>query len=149
MVEELMRTWAAGWAVSRGRPTPEERPWGLYVRVGKEDQVARHVLTAPDATMVRAAAASVDVPHTWLKVPAEPPAAEPWLPAGWIVDEEESGHLMATGLRRSGRSAPEGYTPSADTQDGVVLIEVHDGAGTLAAQARWPSSARPSSSTGS
>lgn len=134
MVPELVRSWASGWAVSRGTPRPTERPWGLYVEVGKPDQVGRHVL--PDATesAVRAAAASVTVPHTWLKVPMEPAEVGPRLPGGWVVDEAEAEHLMATDLRATAPPTPDGYTASRRTQDGVFFLEVHGGAGELATQ---------------
>ncbi|MFD9074990.1 GNAT family N-acetyltransferase [Streptomyces lasiicapitis] len=133
-VAELVRIWAAGWAVSRRTPRPAELPWGVYVEVGKPDQAGRHVLPEPSAAVVRAAAASVTAPYTWLKVPVEPLDAEPWLPEGWVVDKEECGYLMAVGLRPAEPVAPDGYTASVETDDGVTFVRVHDGAGQLAAQ---------------
>ncbi|MFI6769138.1 GNAT family N-acetyltransferase [Streptomyces sp. NPDC050355] len=31
MTAEPVRTWAAGWAVSRSTPPPAERPWGCHL----------------------------------------------------------------------------------------------------------------------
>lgn len=88
----------------------------------------------PMSRMVRAAAASVTVPHTWLKVPMDPDAVGAWLPAGWVVDKAEAGHLMAADLTATGPVAPEGYTMSMETRGGVVYAHVHAAAGELAAQ---------------
>ncbi|MEU1625497.1 GNAT family N-acetyltransferase [Streptomyces sp. NPDC020096] len=134
MVPELVRIWVSGWAVSRRRPVPVEKPWGLYVEVGKPDQVGRHVLPDAVESSVRDAAASVTVPYTWLKVPIEPEEIRAWLPPGWVVDKDEAGHLMAVDLRATGPVAPEGYTASVETRDGVVHVWVHDAAGEFAAK---------------
>ncbi|MGW1373578.1 GNAT family N-acetyltransferase [Streptomyces sp. NPDC002446] len=134
MVPELTRTWAAGWAVSRATPPPAEQPWGCYIEVGKPDQVGRHVLSDAEESAVREAAASVTVPHTWLKVPMDPDRIGRWLPAGWVVDKAEAGHLMAADLTATAPVTPEGYTVSVETRGGVVHLEVHDAEGELAAQ---------------
>ncbi|MGW7486219.1 GNAT family N-acetyltransferase [Streptomyces sp. NPDC054786] len=134
MVPELVRIWASGWAVSRHTPRPTEHPWGLYLEVGKPGQVGRHVLPDADESSVREAAASVTVPHTWLKVPMEPDEVGCWLPQGWVVDKDEAGHLMAVDLRVTEPVAPKGYTASVQTREGVVHVQVHDAAGEPAAQ---------------
>ncbi|MFF9899538.1 GNAT family N-acetyltransferase [Streptomyces longispororuber] len=134
MVAELVRTWAAGWAVSRRTPPPVVRPWGVYLDVRGPGQVGRHVLPHATESAVRAAAASVSVRDTWLKVPAEPEGVEPWLPEGWAVDKEESGYLMAVDLRPAAPALPDGYAPTTGTRDGVTFLRVHDGTGALAAQ---------------
>ncbi|MEW2433412.1 GNAT family N-acetyltransferase [Streptomyces caniferus] len=134
MVPELVRIWVSGWAVSRHRPRPVEHPWGLYIEVGKPDQVGRHVLPHADESSVRQAAAAVTVPHTWLKVPMDPDEAGYWLPQGWVVDKEEAGHLMAVDLQVTDPVVPQGYTASVETSDGVVHVRVHDAAGARAAK---------------
>ncbi|WP_406482976.1 GNAT family N-acetyltransferase [Streptomyces platensis] len=134
MIPGLVRTWASGWAISRHRPTPAAKPWGLYIEVGRPDQVGRHVLPEAHELTVREAAASVAVPHTWLKVPGEPAEVAPWLPDGWVVDAEETGHLMAADLRVTRPTAPEGHTVSVETRDGVTYVQLHESAGELAAQ---------------
>ncbi|MFD7238711.1 GNAT family N-acetyltransferase [Streptomyces syringium] len=133
MIPELVRTWGAGWAVSRGTPPPAERPWGLYLEVGYPDQVGRHVLPAAHEFSVREAAASVTVPHTWLKVPMEPEDIGPWLPEGWVVDKDEAGYLMAVDLTATDPVAPEGYSASVETRDGVDHVRVHDATGEVVA----------------
>ncbi|MGA5564913.1 GNAT family N-acetyltransferase [Streptomyces platensis] len=110
------------------------KPWGLYVEVGRPDQVGRHVLPYGDELTVREAAASVTVPHTWLKVPREPAEVGRGLPDGWVVDMDEAGHLMATDLRTTAPTAPEGYTATMETHDGVTYVQLRDADGALAAQ---------------
>ncbi|KOG41393.1 GNAT family N-acetyltransferase [Streptomyces decoyicus] len=135
MIPELVRTWASGWALSRNTPRPVEQPWGLYIEVDSPGQVGRHVLSDADESSVRDAAASVTVPHTWLKVPMAPDEAEQWLPPGWVADKEESGHLMAADLRaETAPVAPEGYTATGESRDGVVYVRVYDASGECAAK---------------
>ncbi|WP_030671560.1 GNAT family N-acetyltransferase [Streptomyces sp. NRRL B-1347] len=134
MVPELVRTWAAGWAVSRRTPPPVELPWGIYLDVGSAGQVGRHVLPYATESVVRAAAASASVPDTWLKVPGEPAEIEPWLPEGWVVDKEECGYLMSADLRATHPAVPDGYAVSVETHDGVTFVRVHDETGAPAAR---------------
>ncbi|MER6048268.1 GNAT family N-acetyltransferase [Streptomyces sp. NPDC001793] len=134
MVPDLVRMWVAGWVVSRGRPRAVQHPWGLYVDVGRPEQVGRHVLPDPDESAVRAAAASVTVPYTWLKAPVETETVEQWLPAGWVADRGAAGHLMATDLRATHPVPPEDYRATVETTDGVTHVEVRDAHGGLAAQ---------------
>ncbi|ARF53610.1 GNAT family N-acetyltransferase [Streptomyces gilvosporeus] len=133
MIPELIRTWVTGWAASRRTPPPAETPWGLALDIGNPRQVARHVLPEPDELAVRATADSVTVPHTWITLPVEPAEAAPWLPRGWVADEEESGHLMATDLRVTNPTAPGGYTASTQVHYGVVYVRVDDATGAQAA----------------
>ncbi|WP_058043428.1 GNAT family N-acetyltransferase [Streptomyces roseifaciens] len=134
MVSDLVRVWASGWALSRQTPRPAEHPWGVYIEVGQAEQAGRHVIFEAHESAVRAAAGSVGVPHTWLKVPTEPEDVRPWLPGGWVVDEEETGHLMAVDLSATEPVAPEGYTESLERSGGVTFVRVHDAAGELAAK---------------
>ncbi|MFH9420166.1 GNAT family N-acetyltransferase [Streptomyces sp. NPDC017529] len=136
MLPELVRTWVAGWAVSRRTPRPTEQPWGLHIEVGLPHQAGRHVLPEPDEPSVRAAATTaVTVPRTWLKVPLEPDVVEPWLPEGWVVDRAETGHLMAVDLRTAHRPAlPDGYTTTTQTREGVTYVQVHAPTGEPAAK---------------
>lgn len=135
MVADMVRTWVAGWAVSRGTPPPVEKPWGFYVEVANSHHaVGRHVLPEAEEALVRRAARSVSVPRTWLKLPAEPGEIEPWLPGGWAVAWEETGHLMAVDLVATRPVAPEGYTAIAETAGAVTYLRVLDAAGELAAK---------------
>ncbi|MEW1751756.1 GNAT family N-acetyltransferase [Streptomyces angustmyceticus] len=138
MVADIVRTWVAGWAVSRRTPPPVKKPWGFYVDVaGNPDEVGRHVLPEAEESLVRSAAASVSVPRTWMKMPAEPEEIEPWLPQGWV--REESGHLMAIDLMATDPVAPAGYTATVETMGAVIRARVLDAAGEQAAQGQMAS----------
>ncbi|WEB45473.1 GNAT family N-acetyltransferase [Streptomyces yunnanensis] len=138
MVADIVRTWVAGWAVSRRTPPPVEKPWGFYVEVaGNLDEVGRHVLPEAEESLVRSAAASVSVPRTWMKTPAEPEEIGSWLPQGWAW--EESGHLMAVDLMATNPVAPQGYTATVETMGAVTYARVLDAAGEQAAQGQMAS----------
>ncbi|MFD7668732.1 GNAT family N-acetyltransferase [Streptomyces sp. NPDC059788] len=135
MVADVVRTWVAGWAVSRRTPPPVETPWGFYTAVADNpDEVGRHVLPEVDESLVRGAAASVTVPRTWMKMPAEPEEIEPWLLPGWGVAYEETGHLMATDLVATNPVEPEGYTATVETSGSVICVRVLGVAGEQAAK---------------
>lgn len=132
MSEELVRAWVAGWARSRGTPPPVAVPWGLRVEVGLPDQVVRHVLPQADEARVRAMAAQVSTPHTWLRafVPGETLA--PWLSADWTPTM--SHQLMATDLRSTPTPAVDGYRLTLAADDGVIRARVLAADGSLAAR---------------
>ncbi|MER5973201.1 GNAT family N-acetyltransferase [Streptomyces sp. NPDC002055] len=138
MVADTVMTWVAGWALSRRTPPPVRKPWGLYVEVaGNPDEVGRHVLPEPEESSVRSAAASVSVPRTWMKMPAEPEELESWLPRGWVM--EETGHLMAVDLMATDPVVPAGYTVTVETVGAVTCARVLDAAGEQAAQGQMAS----------
>ncbi|MBH1937926.1 GNAT family N-acetyltransferase [Streptomyces sp. AV19] len=134
MIPVLARVWAAGWAASRGTPPPAEKPWGLYIEVGLPGHAGRHVVPHAAEAAVRAAAASATVPDTWLKVPGDPDTVGSWLPVGWSVDKEDTGHLMAAVLHVTGPEAPSGYTVSVTESGGVTRVDVAGPAGEPAAR---------------
>jgi ribosomal protein S18 acetylase RimI-like enzyme len=134
MIPELVSAWADGWAVSRGTTQPVAHPWGWYIDVGLPHHVGRHVVPVAEESAVRAAAESVSTPHTWLKVAEEAETVARWLPAGWEVDVEDTGHLMAVDLRATEPSAPEGYTVSVETTPaGATTVLLFDLTGVQAA----------------
>ncbi|MGW2918458.1 GNAT family N-acetyltransferase [Streptomyces angustmyceticus] len=138
MVADLVRTWVAGWALSRQTPPPVRKPWGFYIEVADNpDEVGRHVLPEVEESLIRSAAASVSVPRTWMKMPAEPEEIEPWLPQGWV--REESGHLMAVDLMATNPVVPEGYTVTVETVGAVTCVRVLDAAGEQASQGQMAS----------
>ncbi|MFE7544722.1 GNAT family N-acetyltransferase [Streptomyces platensis] len=138
MVADIVRIWVAGWAVSRRTPPPVKKPWGFYIEVaGNPDEVGRHVLPEAEESWVRSAAASVSVPRTWMKMPAEPEEIEPWLSQGWTM--EETGHLMAVDLMATDPVAPEGYTATVETIGAVTYARVLDAVGEPAAQGQMAS----------
>ncbi|WP_246097504.1 GNAT family N-acetyltransferase [Streptomyces botrytidirepellens] len=136
----MVRTWVAGWAVSRQTVPPVEKSWGYYIEVADNpDEVGRHVLPEVRESLVRSAARSVSVPRTWMKTPAEPGEIEPWLSPGWVVAWEETGHLMAVDLMATHPDAPEGYTVTMETAGAVTYVRVMDAAGGQAAQGQMAS----------
>ncbi|WUI75483.1 GNAT family N-acetyltransferase [Streptomyces sp. NBC_00400] len=138
MVADIVRTWVAGWALSRRTPPPVKKPWGFSIEVaGNPDEVGRHVLPEAEESLVRSAAASVSVPRTWMKMPAEPEEIESWLPQGWVM--EEAGHLMAVDLMATDPVAPAGYTATVETMGAVTYARVLDAAGELASQGQMAS----------
>ncbi|MGW8376936.1 GNAT family N-acetyltransferase [Streptomyces sp. ODS28] len=134
MISELTRTWTHGWTVSRRTPPPVERPWGLSIEVGAEGHMLRHVVPSAEGDAIRAAAEAAPGPDAWLKIPAEPREVWPFLPPGWVVVEEDPGHLMAADLCETGPAAPEGYAASVEVCDGVTFVVVRDAAGERAAR---------------
>ncbi|HZF88369.1 MAG TPA: GNAT family N-acetyltransferase [Streptomyces sp.] len=131
----MVRTWVAGWAVSRRTPPPVDKPWGFYISVADNpDEVGRHVLPEADEALIRSAAASVTVPRTWMKMPAEPEEIEPWLLPGWVVAYEETGHLMATDFTATNPVEPGGYTVAVEAVGAVIHVRVLDAAGEQAAK---------------
>lgn len=69
-----------------------------------------------------------------MKMPAEPETIEPWLPQGWVVAWEETGHLMALDLMATNPAAPEGYTTTLESGGGVICVRGLDAAGRQAAK---------------
>ncbi|MFD8549393.1 GNAT family N-acetyltransferase [Streptomyces sp. NPDC059649] len=133
MVADIVRTWVAGWAVSRQTSPPVKKPWGFYIEVADNpNEAGRHVLPEPEETLVRSAAASVSIPRTWMKMPAEPVEIESWLPQGWEM--AEIGHLMAVDLMATSPVAPQGYTATVETDGAVTYVRVLDTAGAQAAK---------------
>ncbi|GHA06061.1 hypothetical protein GCM10010329_30720 [Streptomyces spiroverticillatus] len=123
-----------GWALSRGTPPPTPKPWGHYIHVTDSDaEVGRHVLPETRELLVRSAADSVTTPRTWMKMPAEPDDIAPWMPPGWVVAYEETGHLMAVDVRTTHPVVPDGYTVEVERTDAVVFVRLRDADGGKAA----------------
>ncbi|MEU3373182.1 GNAT family N-acetyltransferase [Streptomyces sp. NPDC006660] len=132
----MVRTWADGWAVSRRTPAPVEWPWGVHIQVADDPhEVGRHVLPRAEEELVRAATACVTQPRTWLKTPIEPEDLEPWLPDGWVVAWQDTGHLMAVDLLAARLDVPEGYAVRVEQVGAVVHVNVlHAASGERAAK---------------
>ncbi|WP_245573142.1 GNAT family N-acetyltransferase [Amycolatopsis benzoatilytica] len=135
LIEETIRTWVAGWALSRDTPPPVEKPWGLHIEVpGNASEAGRHVLPRAEESLVRAAAEATRTPRTWLKTTAEPQTIEPWLTDGWAVAWEDTGHIMATDLQAANPVLADGYTASVRRRGAVTFVRVQDSAGEQAAK---------------
>ncbi|MFQ6196673.1 GNAT family N-acetyltransferase [Streptomyces sp. NPDC000405] len=131
----MVRTWVAGWVVSRRTPPPVEKPWGFYIEVADDPrEVGRHVLPEAEEALVHSVAASVSVPRTWMKMPAEPEEIQSWLSPGWEVAREDTGHLMAVDLAATYPVVPQGYTVTVEAVGAVTYARVLDAAGAQAAK---------------
>lgn len=130
-VTGLGRAWVRGWAMSRGTPAPVGEPWGLRVDVGLPDQVVRHVLPDADEAAIRAVAAAVTEPHTWIKafVAAESMAA--WLGPDWAYASD--GFLMSASISIAPVRVPDGYTLTTEDRQGVRYVRVLAEDGAVAA----------------
>ncbi|WP_418956766.1 GNAT family N-acetyltransferase [Streptomyces tritici] len=131
-MRELARAWVEGWTVSRRVPRPVDRPWGLSIEVGLPTQTVRHVLLDADAGTARGLVAGITEPAVWIKAFLEPDVMEPWFGAAWEPDDP--GFLMAVDLHPTPVRLPDGYTATAETAGGVVLVRVLAADGQLAAR---------------
>ncbi|MFJ6616742.1 GNAT family N-acetyltransferase [Kitasatospora sp. NPDC091335] len=129
---ELVRSWIAGWAASRGSAEPVDQPWGWSIDVGAQGrEVGRHVLPEPTEAEVRKLGESVTAPTTWLKLFAEDATVRPWLDERWRLDEP--GFLMTGPVTAERPRPPAGYTVTTWSRGGVIKTLVRSDAGHLAA----------------
>ncbi|MGP3683372.1 GNAT family N-acetyltransferase [Streptomyces sp. IBSNAI002] len=129
---ELARSWVDGWTVSRRAPKPVDVPWGLRIQVGRPTEAVRHVLLDADAETARGLVRSITEPATCIKAFLEPDVMEPWFSPEW--EPVDPGFLMAVDLRPAVVHAPDGYTATAETADGVVSVRILAAGGELAAR---------------
>lgn len=123
MVSELVRSWVAGWVVSRGSPRVTEELWGYRIEVGLGSEMVRYVVPEPVADDVRKLADTVSQPATWITAPVEAAEITPWLGPEWTLDAP--GFLMSTELHRDPRRpTPAGYSLTGETVDGVIRVRV-------------------------
>ena len=133
-VPELVRTWVDGWTVSRGTPGPVATEWGLRVEVGLPGHLARHVLPEADEALLRKLSAAEATPEVWIKSFIEPESVAAALGSGW--SGSYNGELMATQLRRSTVTVPDGYRVESEYVDAVTQLRVLAADGSTAAKGR-------------
>lgn len=133
---DVVRAWAAGWAVSRGTPAPTDAGGSHRIAVGLPGHAVRYVVPSTDTGPLRELADEVAAPDVWLKVCAERDAVLPLLGTGWRVDATE--YLMAAPLAATARSAsaPAGYRLEVEAADGAVDVRVLTEDGRPAASGR-------------
>ncbi|MFD4240912.1 GNAT family N-acetyltransferase [Streptomyces sp. NPDC058525] len=129
---DLARSWVEGWTVSRRAPKPVDVPWGLSIQVGLPSETVRHVLLDADAETARELVGSITEPATCIKGFLEPDVMQPWFSPEW--EPTDPGFLMAVDLRPAVVRAPDGYTSTAETSDGVVSVRILAADGALAAR---------------
>lgn len=132
MDTDIARAWVDGWVLSRGAEKPVPEAWGLRIEVGVPNQLRRHVLLDTDDVTIRALAASVTDPTTWIKAFVEPDLLEALLTPDWKPDAP--GFLMATKLSPSQPRLAAGYVVDTETADGVTHVRVLTADGSPAAR---------------
>ncbi|WP_327089562.1 GNAT family N-acetyltransferase [Nonomuraea sp. NBC_01738] len=128
---QTARLWAEGWAVSRRTPKPVDVPWGLRIEVGQPTQAVRHVLLDTDAEIARELIGTITEPTTCVKAFLPAAEMEPWFSPAW--EPTDPCFLMAVDLRPSRVRAPDGYTATVETADGVTYVRILGADGELAA----------------
>lgn len=133
----LIARWAAAWAISRSAAPPVPRDGGLYIHVGGDEQVGRHIFATLDADAIRRLAARTDRPLLFLKVCAPADAVRPLLPPGWEI--ATPGYMMtapvAAMLDRL-PAVPEGFRLDVDRNGPIVFARIADATGEEAARGR-------------
>lgn len=135
-VPGLIRCWAAGYALSRDLPPPDEEPWGLRLDVGLPHQRARHVLPDADEVTVRKVAQHIEdagEPCVWIKTGLPNATVAALLGPDWTPNDP--GYLMSTPVRsrEPAPPPPAGYTAVQGSQHGVTRIRLLTPDGTEAA----------------
>ncbi|MDT0434667.1 MULTISPECIES: GNAT family N-acetyltransferase [Streptomyces] len=135
-MDDLVRAWVEGWAVSRGAAEPVAEEWGWSIDVGQTEQVSRRVVGAVNGAVEEAVVRGVAAPVTgygvWLKVFAHPETVGGWLGPRWWIDPAP-GCLMSVPLTPAATrpaDVPDGYRLRGWTRGAVtqVLVTAPDGA---------------------
>ena len=129
----FLKTWVAGWAITRGVSPPIEDGPGWRVQVGEPDQVRRHVFAGDNPTL-RDLGATVTEPWIWLKAFMHHEALRALLPPRWRVDGP-SYFMRFEGAPPAGR-LPAGYALREFDEAGVRLVQVLAADGAQAARGR-------------
>jgi GNAT superfamily N-acetyltransferase len=126
---DVVASWVAGWALSRGVAPPTPAYGGLRVEVGLPDQKARYVFAAASAG-VEEASRAIEEPHVFIKVCAPPETVRPRLADGWsirpvsfMMTTEDLGRdetRLADGYRLGRDVLPGGHIATILTTDGAV-----------------------------
>ncbi|MFD0146084.1 MULTISPECIES: GNAT family N-acetyltransferase [unclassified Streptomyces] len=122
--------------MSRGAPKPVDVDWGLRIDVGQPTQVVRHVLLDADADAgadgtARRLIGTITEPTTCIKAFLPQDVMDPWFSSAW--EPTDPCYLMAVDLRPSRVHAPDGYTATVDTANGVIYVRILSADGELAA----------------
>ncbi|ATZ28691.1 putative N-acetyltransferase YjcF [Streptomyces lavendulae subsp. lavendulae] len=115
-------------------PTGAQAGWGLRIDIGQPAQAVRHVLLDTDAGTARGLIGTITEPTTCVKAFLPQSEMEPWFSSAW--QPTEPCFLMAADLRPSRVDAPDGYTTTVETADGVTHVRVLGAGGEPAACGR-------------
>ncbi len=132
----LVAAWARGWALSRGVAAPIPVAGGHRIVVGEPGHAERFVFPALDAATLSAMAAGITAPGIFLKAFCAPEALLAAVDGRW--SPQLSGDLMAIDLVAvPPPAAPAaGYRMDLSAEGAVLVVEIHDADGALAASGR-------------
>lgn len=132
----LVEAWVTGWALSRSVAAPIPVAGGHRIVVGEPGQAERLVFSTLDAAALSDLAASIVAPGIFLKAFCAPEALLAAVGARW--SPQPSGDLMAVDLVAVPPPvAPAlGYVQRFRAEGPVLVAEIHDVDGALAASGR-------------
>jgi GNAT superfamily N-acetyltransferase len=133
---ELVEAWATGWALSRSVGAPIRVAGGRRIVVGQPGHAERYVFPTLDATTLSDMAARITAPGIFLKAFCAPEALLAAVDARW--SPQPPGDLMAVDLAAvQPPAAPAaGYAQRLRAEGAVLVVEIHDANGELAASGR-------------
>ena len=132
----LVEAWATGWALSRDVDAPTRVAGGHRIVVGQPGHAERFVFPTLDAAPLSAMAARITAPGIFLKAFCEPEALLAAVDARW--SPQPSGDLMAIELIAVPPpvASAAGYVQRFRAEEAVLVVEIHDANGELAASGR-------------
>ncbi|QDZ06679.1 GNAT family N-acetyltransferase [Sphingomonas panacisoli] len=133
----LITRWAEAWAISRDATRPVPRDGGLYIHVGRPEQIGRYIFASLDRDPIRTLAATIDRPLLYLKVCAPADVVRLLLPPNW--DIATPGYMMtapvAAMLDRL-PVLPDGFVAYMTRDSAVTFVTIADPGGEEAARGR-------------
>jgi GNAT superfamily N-acetyltransferase len=132
----LVEAWVTGWALSRDVGAPIPVAGGHRIVVGQPGHLERLVFPALDATALSDRAARITTPGIFLKAFCAPEALQAAVDARWSL--QAPGDLMAVDLAAvpPPAAAPVGYVQDFRAEGAVLVVEIQDADGELAASGR-------------
>jgi GNAT superfamily N-acetyltransferase len=132
----LVEAWVNGWALSRDVAAPIPVAGGHRLVVGQPGHAERLVFPALDAAVLSAMAARITTPGVFLKAFCAPEALLAAVDARW--SPQPPGDLMAVDLVAvPPPAAPAaGYVQRFHAEGAVLVVEIHDAKGEVAASGR-------------
>ena len=133
---ELVGAWLTGWALSRGVAAPTRMAGGHRIVVGQPGHAERFVFPALDAATLSKMAARITAPGIFLKAFCTPEALLAAVGPRW--SQQPPGDLMAVDLVavRPAVGLAAGYGQELRAEGAVLVVEIHDADGGLAASGR-------------
>lgn len=129
-----METWATGWALSRGTPAPVRSAGAFRIDVGLPQHKARYVFPKC-SDEVRSLAETIHDPEVFIKVCAPPEPVQSQLPPHWKI--ERLGFMMTLlSSQQQESSLPATYTLQVTSTPPVLIAQISDPSGLIAAQGR-------------